>query len=102
MLFRSNTDLILISGGDGTLNEGINGLCASGQKIPVVILPFGTANDFAYSANIPNTIEGVMDVIEKGEPHYVDIGKVNDRYFINVCNMGLFSSISHIVDQDLK
>lgn len=98
----SNTDLILISGGDGTLNECINGLGKKNLDLPIGILPFGTANDFAYSAGIPNTIEGALQVIEKGKAQYIDIGKVNDHYFINVCNVGLFSGISHIVDQELK
>lgn len=99
---EENTDLILISGGDGTLNEGINGLLQKNIDIPMVILPLGTANDFAYSAHIPSSIEGALDLIEKGELRYIDIGKVNDKHFINVCNMGLFSGISHIVDLELK
>lgn len=99
---EENTDLILISGGDGTLNEGINGLLQKNIDIPMAILPLGTANDFAYSAHIPSSIEGALDLIEKGELRYIDIGKVNDKYFINVCNMGLFSGISHIVDLELK
>lgn len=97
-----NTDLILVSGGDGTINEAVNGLVQKGIDIPMVILPLGTANDFAYSAHIPGNVEEVLDLIEKGELRYVDIGKVNERYFINVCNMGLFSGISHIVDLELK
>ena len=97
-----NTDLILISGGDGTLNECINGLAQKNIDIPLVILPLGTANDFAYSAHIPNDIGEALDLIKKGELRYVDIGKVNERYFVNVCNMGLFSGISHIVDLELK
>lgn len=99
---EENTDLILISGGDGTLNEGINGLLQKNIDIPMAILPLGTANDFAYSAHIPSSVEGALDLIEKGELRYIDIGKVNDKYFINVCNMGLFSGISHIVDLELK
>ena len=99
---ESNTDLILISGGDGTLNECINGLAQKQLNIPIAILPLGTANDFAYSAHIPNDVAGALDLIEKGELRYVDIGKVNELYFVNVCNMGLFSGISHIVDLELK
>lgn len=99
---KDNTDLILISGGDGTLNECINGICRAKLDIPIGLLPLGTANDFAYSASIPSSIEGALDVIEKGAPHYVDIGKVNDTYFVNVCNMGLFSGISHVIDIELK
>lgn len=99
---ESNTDLILISGGDGTLNECINGLAQKQLNIPIAILPLGTANDFAYSAHIPNDVAEALDLIENGELRYVDIGKVNELYFVNVCNMGLFSGISHIVDLELK
>ncbi|MGL4799627.1 MAG: YegS/Rv2252/BmrU family lipid kinase [Cellulosilyticaceae bacterium] len=99
---EENTDMILISGGDGTLNECVNGVCLAGLDIPIGILPLGTANDFAYSASIPSSIQGALDVIEKGAPHYVDIGKVNEGYFVNVCNMGLFSGISHVIDIELK
>ncbi len=99
---EENTDLILISGGDGTLNECVNALCKHNKKIPIAILPLGTANDFAYSASIPMNVEGALDIIEKGKPQYVDVGKVNNSYFINVCNMGLFSGISHIIDPELK
>ena len=99
---EQNTDLILISGGDGTLNECINGLAQKQLDIPLAILPLGTANDFAYSAHIPNDVAGALDLIEKGELRYVDIGKVNALYFLNVCNMGLFSGISHVMDLELK
>lgn len=99
---EKNTDLIIISGGDGTINECINGMANKNVDIPILVLPLGTANDFAYSAHIPNSIEEALGLIEKGEVKYVDVGKVNEQYFINVCNMGLFSGISHIVDLELK
>ena len=97
-----NTDLILIAGGDGTINECITGMGVKGIDIPILILPVGTANDFANSAGIPNKIEEVLDLINKGKLQYVDIGKVNDKYFVNVCNMGLFSGVSHTVDLEMK
>lgn len=99
---EEQVDLIIISGGDGTINECINGMAHKHIDIPVLILPLGTANDFAYSAHIPNDIDSVLKLVEKGEIRYVDVGKVNQQYFINVCNMGLFSGISHIVDLELK
>lgn len=97
-----NTDLIMVSGGDGTINECVNGMAHKKIDIPILILPLGTANDFAYSAHIPSDIGEALELIEKGEVKYVDVGKVNEQYFINVCNMGLFSGISHIVDLELK
>lgn len=97
-----NTDLVLISGGDGTLNECISGMCQKDLDIPLLILPLGTANDFATSAGISNNIQECLALLEEGELTYVDVGKVNDGYFINVCNMGLFSGISHYIDPELK
>lgn len=99
---ENNVDLIIISGGDGTINECINGLSRKKIHIPIGILPLGTANDFAHTLKIPQNIMGALDIIQEGQLRYVDIGKVNDRYFANVCNMGLFSGVSHIIDLDLK
>lgn len=101
-LEEKELDLIIVSGGDGTINEVVNGMMQKEIDIPILVLPLGTANDFAYSAHIPNDIEEALNLIECGETKYVDIGKVNNQYFINVCNMGLFSGISHIVDLELK
>lgn len=97
-----NTDLILISGGDGTINECVSGMCQKNLDIPMLILPLGTANDFATSAGISNNVEECLALIEEGTLQYIDVGKVNDGYFINVCNMGLFSGVSHNVDPELK
>lgn len=98
----SNTDLIIVSGGDGTVNECISAMCKKELDIPLLILPLGTANDFATSAGIPGQVEECIALIEKGNLSYIDVGKVNEGYFINVCNMGLFSGVSHAVDPELK
>lgn len=97
-----NTDLILISGGDGTINECVSGMCQKNLDIPMLILPLGTANDFATSAGISSNIEECLALIEEGTLQYIDVGRVNDGYFINVCNMGLFSGVSHNVDPEFK
>lgn len=97
-----NTDLVIISGGDGTINECISAMCMKELNIPLLILPLGTANDFATSAGIPAKVEDCLDLIKKGNLSYIDVGKVNKGYFINVCNMGLFSGVSHTIDPELK
>lgn len=97
-----NTDLILVSGGDGTVNECISAMCMKEIDIPLLILPLGTANDFATAAGIPAQVDECLKLIETGKLSYIDIGKVNEGYFINVCNMGLFSGVSHSVDPELK
>ena len=99
---QENTDLILISGGDGTVNECISAMCEKGLDIPLMILPLGTANDFANSAGLPSSVDECLDLITHGQLDYIDVGKANDKYFINVCNMGLFSGVSHTVDSELK
>ena len=99
---QKNTDLILISGGDGTVNECISAMCEKGLDIPLMILPLGTANDFANSAGLPSSVDECLDLITHGQLDYIDVGKANDKYFINVCNMGLFSGVSHTVDSELK
>lgn len=96
------TDLILVSGGDGTVNECISAMCEKELDIPLMILPLGTANDFANSAGLPNSVDECLDLIAEGQLDYIDIGKANEKYFINVCNMGLFSGVSHTVDPELK
>ncbi len=99
---EKNTQLILISGGDGTINECITGMLEKGIDIPLLILPLGTANDFANSAGIPIELNACLDLLEDGELSYIDVGKANEKYFINVCNMGLFSGVSHTVDLEMK
>lgn len=99
---KENTDLVLVSGGDGTLNECISSMCEKDLDIPLMILPLGTANDFANSAGIPTNVESCLELLKNGTLDYIDVGKVNDQYFINVCNMGLFSGVSHNVDPEQK
>lgn len=99
---EENTDLILVSGGDGTVNECISALCQKDLDIPLLILPLGTANDFATTAGIPSKVEECLQLLVEGKLTYVDVGKANDQYFINVCDMGLFSGVSHSVDPELK
>lgn len=93
---------ILISGGDGTINQVINILKEKNLDIPIAILPLGTANDFAKHLGIPQDIEKACEMILNGEVHSIDLGKANDRYFINVFSFGLFSDISQKTPTHLK
>ena len=93
---------ILISGGDGTINQVINILKEKNLDIPIAILPLGTANDFAKHLGIPQDIEKACEMILNGKVHSIDLGKANDRYFINVFSFGLFSDISQKTPTHLK
>lgn len=83
-------DAIVAAGGDGTINEVLNGLLsatADGPTIPFGILPLGTANDFNLMAGLPDTVADAALVIAQGKTRQIDAGQVNDRFFIN--NSGL-------------
>ncbi|GKX67752.1 YegS/Rv2252/BmrU family lipid kinase [Inconstantimicrobium mannanitabidum] len=95
-------DYILIAGGDGTVDSVVNAIKARNIDIPIGILPVGTANDFAKFIGIPQNIgEACVQILENPES-LVDIGKINDKYFINVASTGLFTDISQKTDDELK
>jgi lipid kinase YegS len=97
-------DTIVAAGGDGTINEVVNGLMfLDFEKRPnLAILPMGTANDFATSCNIPEfPIEALRLAIE-ATPTPIDIVKANDRYFINVATGGIGAEITAQTPTELK
>ena len=87
-------DHILISGGDGTVNQVINIIKNKNIDIPVAVLPAGTANDFAHVIGMPYSIRKSIDIILNSTPKLIDLGKVNDKYFINIFSCGLFTDVS--------
>jgi len=97
-------DIIVASGGDGTVNIVINALMRRGLHIPVGIIPSGTANDFAtYLGFKTGDVEDVCRTIVSTEPVPIDLGLVNDDiFFINVVAGGYFTNVSQTVDKDLK
>ena len=79
-------DAIIAAGGDGTINEVINGLlraAGDGPTVPFGIVPLGTANDFNLMAGLPPTIAEAVAVIAAGQTRLIDAGQVNERFFIN-------------------
>lgn len=93
---------ILISGGDGTINRVINILKNENRDIPIALLPAGTANDFAKYIGMVGDIGRCVDKILDGEIHSVDLGRVNDKYFINVFSFGLFTDVSQKTPTHMK
>jgi len=84
-LDRSFTDLMIV-GGDGTLNEAINGLKLT--EIPISIIPTGTGNDFVKSINVGKTLKQQVDTAINGTIKSLDVGVCNDRLFINCFGFG--------------
>lgn len=79
-------DAVIAAGGDGTINEVINGILRAaeeGPTIPFGIIPIGTANDFNLMAGLPGTVTEAAQVIARGATRLIDAGRVNNRFFIN-------------------
>jgi diacylglycerol kinase (ATP) len=91
----SNARLIIVAGGDGTLNEVVNGLGTSAHRMRVGILPLGTGNDFARTLGLPSSLEDNIDILRFGKTRRIDLVRVKSkrsRYFINV-SAGGFSGM---------
>ena len=84
---RRGVDVVVAVGGDGTLNEVVNGL--DGYDVPLGVLPLGTANDFARQAGIPADADHAMDVILQRKPVRIDTASLNGRRFLNVSTGGV-------------
>lgn len=85
-------DVIIAAGGDGTIGTVINAVAHNlpFEKFPTFgLLPLGTGNDLAYTLDIPTDIAAAIDVILDGNIRQIDLGKVNDIYFINNCGLGI-------------
>ncbi|RVU54031.1 diacylglycerol/lipid kinase family protein [Anaerosphaera multitolerans] len=95
-------DLIISVGGDGTLNEVVNGLYKSKRDVPLAILQAGTVNDFANVLKIPNNIRGFYEMIKRGKIKKVDLGMAGDRVFVNVAAGGMFTNIAYQVPEEKK
>lgn len=81
-------DTVFSMGGDGTLNETVNGLARSGQAVNFGFIPLGTVNDLARALHIPLQPEEAIAALKDSKLVKVDIAKVNDRYFVNTIAAG--------------
>lgn len=93
---------IIVAGGDGSVNEMVNAIMEKEIDIPLGIIPAGTVNDFASFLKMPSNYEKCFDVLLKENIKDIDVGEVNNRYFINVCVGGLFSGITQGIDINVK
>ncbi|SKA85389.1 lipid kinase, YegS/Rv2252/BmrU family [Caloramator quimbayensis] len=95
-------DCIIVSGGDGTINHVINAMLQKDLDVPIGIIPSGTSNDFAAHLNIPKRVSHACDIISNGNILEIDVGKINERYFVNVAAGGLLTDVSQKIDINLK
>ena len=98
--YRDRVDLVIVGGGDGTLNRIVDGLV--GMDLPLGILPLGTANDLARTLGIPLSLPEACRTIAVGHRHRIDLGWVNGKYFFNVASLGLSVNITRKLTRDTK
>lgn len=98
--YRDRIDRIVIGGGDGTLHRAAVPLLESG--LPLGILPLGTANDLARTLDLPTDIVAACRVIAEGHTRRIDVGRVNDRHFFNVANIGLGVEVTRRLSGEVK
>lgn len=95
-------DLIVCSGGDGTLNEVTAGVMGLSNRPQIGYLPAGTTNDFALSHKIPRNILKAAEVAVHGKPYYFDVGSFNKEFFNYVAAFGAFTEVSYETPQTYK
>lgn len=99
---KGDWDMIVACGGDGTVNEVAAGIANSERKLPVAVLSSGTVNDFATYMKIPTKIVDFFEMIKKENIIDIDLGKINDKYFVNVAAGGLLTSVGYQVPAEAK
>lgn len=98
----TNCCAIIVAGGDGSVNQVVNCIMNNNINVPLGVIPAGTANDFASHLKMPFRYGECIEALSKMNIKDVDVGKVNDKYFINVCCGGLFTNISQNMDLEMK
>ena len=98
--YRDQVDMVIVGGGDGTLNAAVQGLVDT--HLPLGILPLGTANDLARTLGIPPSVPEACQIIAGGQLRSIDLGLVNGRYFLNAASMGLSVKITRNLTSEAK
>lgn len=97
---REGMDLVIVCGGDGTINAAARGVIEAG--LPMGILPLGTANDLARTLAIPNDLNAAADIIAAGYTRRIDVGEVNGHPFFNVASIGLSADLARGLTRETK
>lgn len=95
-------ELVICSGGDGTLDEVVTGMMCRENKRPIGYIPAGSTNDFASSLGFPRSMEEAAEAAVNGIPFACDVGEFNGDYFVYIAAFGLFTDVSYATSQELK
>lgn len=102
---EEGTELLFVGGGDGTLNEVVNGVArvpGALERVTFALLPLGTGNDFARALGLPTDLDAALDVVAAARVLAVDLGVLGDRVFVNASAGGFVAEVSDAVDTRLK
>ena len=100
--YEGDYDLVVCSGGDGTLDEVVTGMSKRDKQVPVGYIPAGTTNDFANSLHISKDMLEAADIAANGVPFPCDVGIFNDDIFVYIAAFGLFTDVSYETKQSMK
>lgn len=95
-------DMVVCSGGDGTLDETVTGMIQSGFGTPIGYIPAGSTNDFGGSLALPKNMVKAAQTIVEGRNFPCDMGSFNEDVFVYIAAFGLFTDVSYETGQDMK
>ena len=95
-------DLIVCSGGDGTMDEVVEGMMRRKKKLPLGYIPSGTVNDFARSLKIPRNMAHAAEVAVHGNDFICDVGSFNGSHLVYIAAFGIFTDVAYSTSQDVK
>lgn len=95
-------DLVVCSGGDGTLDEVVTGMMRSNLRTPIGYIPAGSTNDFGGSLAMPKNMLKAAEIIVDGQNFACDLGKFNQGVFVYIAAFGLFTEVSYETGQEIK
>ena len=104
---RDGCRTVIAAGGDGTLNEVLNGLAEDFSAVRLGVLPLGTGNDFARTLRIPDDTEGAVQILHRGHVRRIDVarctwGDGERRHFINMSVGGFAAAVNQAMDPEIK
>lgn len=95
-------DIVVCSGGDGTLDEVVTGMLEGEKQLPIGYVPAGSTNDFANSLHLPKTMKKAAEVVVNGSPFPCDVGAFNEDKFVYIAAFGVFTDVSYETKQEIK
>ncbi|NWJ97187.1 MAG: diacylglycerol kinase family lipid kinase [Chloroflexi bacterium] len=97
---KEGTETILVFGGDGTINEAIQGMADS--TVPLAVYPAGTTNVWCKQVGMPSNPRRAAEIISAGPRHWIDLGRVGEHYFLLMVGIGFDGEVTHAIDLEQK